>query len=338
MSWVCQRGKEIRAKDNKVTVTDGGYFNVDRKLNAYFKPETGGFETGKHYFEFHFDLQREGAFVGATKKVCFGSGYSLKGLMYGGNLADGSCLLVCSFGERITGKDKVGILLDLTEDELKMYVFHNDHPLGLAFHITKPYPKPLFPVVSIGGPGSVSIIFPKEMPTTLNRTSINYTGIEGNWRIERCEKAGNLLPNFTDKWKHYTLNVSKSGSRENATPNYDSNAEEARYHISFHVGNTIWCTMKKENGKWSMEGPCSTLVCVYEDENNAEMFLGEFLAKFLDFSVNDDTLVLNGNDDSKITLKRFDPEAPGPYTGNPCERRTDNKRFNVCPFIFCFPL
>lgn len=62
-----------------------------------------------------------------------------------GNLSDGSGLLVQSFGDRIKGGDKIGVLLQLTDADMKMYLFHNERSLGLAFHVQSPYPKPLYP-------------------------------------------------------------------------------------------------------------------------------------------------------------------------------------------------
>lgn len=62
-----------------------------------------------------------------------------------GNLSDGSALLVSQFGDSIKQGDKVGILLRLSNADLKMFLFHNDRPLGLAFHVNAPYPKPLYP-------------------------------------------------------------------------------------------------------------------------------------------------------------------------------------------------
>ncbi|RWS01035.1 hypothetical protein B4U79_16510 [Dinothrombium tinctorium] len=323
MAWICEQHENINAEGTKVTVTDEEHLNQVRDLNAYFKIETGGFENGKHYFEFNFDLQSGSAFVGVTKENCFSPGNSLRALMYGGYLSDGGGLLVDCFGEPIVSQDKVGILLDLTENHLKMYVFHNDHPLGLAFHIAKPYPKPLFPVVSIGGPGSASITFPEKIPTTIDRTCICYTGIEGDWRIERCEKSGDLISNFTDTWKRFTLKVLKSGSRMYRTPNDETAEEKDSFDLLFHLGNLMFYSMKKQNGKWNVESTgiaCGVLkAAIVRDAINAEMFLSEFFENFLDFSVNDDKLVLIANTEMIMILKRIVPIAPEPYTGNPCE-------------------
>ncbi|RWS00312.1 hypothetical protein B4U79_16763 [Dinothrombium tinctorium] len=319
MAWICEQHEQIRAEGNKVIVSDGEYFNQCVKLNAMFKPENGGFEEGKHFFEFHCDLKK-GAFVGVTTEQCFGPCYGIKALLYGGNLSDGSCLLVSSFGEPLKGKDKVGILLDLTEQELKMYVFHNDHPLGLAFHIAKPYPKPLFPVASISGPGTVAITFSSDVPTVLERNTITYSGIEGDWRIERCEKAGSLIPKFTSGWKKYTLNVIQAGSRKFFGANDEAISSKDCYRLSFCIGNRIWTTLTKmEDEKWYLSPACSTLMGVFGEASDAEYFLREFLSKFIDFSVKNDTLIFNASDDLKIIFKRFVPSAPGPYTGNPCE-------------------
>ncbi|CAF4176557.1 unnamed protein product, partial [Rotaria magnacalcarata] len=64
-----------------------------------------------------------------------------------------------------------------------MYIFHNEKPLGLAFHVQAPYPKPLFPVVSFNANGKVKIYRSQEMPMSLERSSLEFTGINGNWKI-----------------------------------------------------------------------------------------------------------------------------------------------------------
>lgn len=72
-------------------------------------------------------------------------------------MSDGSCLLVGEFGDSIKNGDKIGLILDLEETELKIYIVQNDRPLGLAFVHSAPYANELHPVVSFSSPGSVEI-------------------------------------------------------------------------------------------------------------------------------------------------------------------------------------
>ena len=52
------------------------------------------------------------------------------GTFFNGNLSDGSCLLVGEFGDHISDENKVGLILNVTENDLKIYIVQNDRPLG----------------------------------------------------------------------------------------------------------------------------------------------------------------------------------------------------------------
>ncbi|CAF3723994.1 unnamed protein product [Rotaria sordida] len=100
-----------------------------------------------------------------------------------GNLSDGSGLLVQSFGNQIKQGDKIRILLELTDGDMKMYLFHNERPLGLAFHVHSPYPKPLYPVVSFGCNGKVTITRSDQIHGSLERLSSQCNNVEGKWKV-----------------------------------------------------------------------------------------------------------------------------------------------------------
>jgi hypothetical protein len=148
MSWVVEQSEStsaVKVNGDTITCTTDGYYGSP--INVMYKDLAD--RNGQYFWQLEFkELDAEGggsASVGLTTEKGFQDGWGLKAMKYLGNLSDGSSLLVQQFGDNIKQNDKVGILLQLTDSELKMYLFHNERPLGLAFHIQSPYPKPLFP-------------------------------------------------------------------------------------------------------------------------------------------------------------------------------------------------
>jgi hypothetical protein len=151
MSWVVEQGENtsaVKVNGDTITCTNEGYGSP---INVMYKDPAD--RNGQYFWEVEFkDMDGQGGgSVGLTTDKGFQAGWGLKAMKYLGNLSDGGSLLVQSFGEQIKGNDKVGILLQLTDADLKMYIFHNDRPLGLAFHLQAPYPKPLYPGKFITG-------------------------------------------------------------------------------------------------------------------------------------------------------------------------------------------
>ena len=167
MSWVVEQSDDasgVQVNGNTVTCSKEGYYGSP--INVLYKDPAD--QNGDYFWE--IEVQQVGndegsgsVSVGVTREQSFKSGWGLQAMKYlgnessrsfqsdryrslfAGNLSDGSSLLVQQFGEPIKSGDKVGILLRLSTADLKLYLFHNDRPLGLAFHINAPYPKPLFP-------------------------------------------------------------------------------------------------------------------------------------------------------------------------------------------------
>lgn len=148
MSWVVEQSENTSAVNvNGNTITCTSNSGYGSPINVLYKDPAG--ENGQYFWQVEFpalDSQGGGSVsVGLTTDQGFRAGWGLKGMKYLGNLSDGSSLLVQAFGDRIKQNDKVGLLLQLTDAELKFYIFLNDKPLGLAFHLKSPYPKPLYP-------------------------------------------------------------------------------------------------------------------------------------------------------------------------------------------------
>ncbi|CAF1553582.1 unnamed protein product, partial [Didymodactylos carnosus] len=127
-------------------------------VKALFKDNDGEAVDEQHYWEFKFD-KVDSAFIGVTTESKFVPGYGLTGLTYGGpgNLSDGSSGLAFGFDPKIKDGDKVGLLLDLNNNDLKLHMFHNDQPVGTAFYLQGSYPTPLYPIVHFDGDGEMTI-------------------------------------------------------------------------------------------------------------------------------------------------------------------------------------
>jgi hypothetical protein len=148
MSWVVEQSENtsaVNVNGNTITCTSDGYYGSP--INVMYKDPVD--RNGQYFWQLEFpELDSQGGgcvSVGLTTDQGFQSGWGLKAMKYLGNLSDGSALLVSAFGDQIKQNDKVGLLLQLTDADLKLYIFHNDQPLGLAFHFQSPYPKPLYP-------------------------------------------------------------------------------------------------------------------------------------------------------------------------------------------------
>lgn len=111
-------------------------------------------ENQKHYWEFECSNT---CTVGVAKREAFADGYAIKGAFFNGNLMDGSSLLVHEFGQSTSAKDKIGLILDATPQDLKIYLVQNGRPLGLAYQQEAPYARAIHPVVMFPAPGTVEI-------------------------------------------------------------------------------------------------------------------------------------------------------------------------------------
>jgi hypothetical protein len=143
MSWVVEQSENtsaINVHGDTITCTKDG---CGSPINVMYKDPAD--RNGQYFWQLEFKDLNDSTSVGLTTDKGFQAGWGLKAMNYLGNLSDGGSLLVQAFGEPIKGNDKVGLLLQLSDADSKIYIFHNDKPLGLAFHVASPYPKPLYP-------------------------------------------------------------------------------------------------------------------------------------------------------------------------------------------------
>ncbi|RWS04466.1 hypothetical protein B4U79_16410 [Dinothrombium tinctorium] len=195
-----------------------------------------------------FHLSNSGTYVG------FVPSNSFRGPFYGGL----GVLYVnpfdrITFGQSIRGNDKVGLLLDLKQNSLKMYVFHNDYPLGLAFNYTGDYPKPLFPALSFFSKGNVTIKLHDSIPTKLESESPTFGEYDGSYLIEECVKFNwNSSENFKRTTENYTCQLFFNGFRPYPTAeelrefHNRNNSYALRCNLLSSIGNAF---CKRDDGK-----------------------------------------------------------------------------------------
>jgi len=300
MSWVVEESENTSAvKVNRNTITCQSDSGFGSPINVLYKDPAD--KSGQYFWQVEFqsfDSQGSGnPSVGLTTDQGFRAGWGLKAMKYLGNLSDGSALLVESFGEGIKNNDKVGLLLQLTDAELKLYIYHNDRPLGLAFHVQAPYPKPLYPVVSFNSNGTVKIARSQQIPSSLNRGSTQFTGIEGHWKIaknpQNPESAG------------VELEIKKQ--------------DQNTYRLHSRVVNNLNCTLEHNpsNNQVKVYPIMSTKMAGPPEQMKKENVVSQLISSTQALEVQgEQQLVLQTNNGQQVQLERFVVGAPSPVTQN----------------------
>lgn len=154
-NWVLDNvnGSSVEVNGAKLATSGTGKY---QKFNALYQGIVANEKNKKYYWEFLCIKSCHSVGV-AKKNNYFLDGHSIKGAFFHYNLHDNGELLVSSFGDGIEDGDRVGYILDLGEQELKIYIVQNDRPLGLAYIQKAPYASEIYPAVVLAGPGSVEI-------------------------------------------------------------------------------------------------------------------------------------------------------------------------------------
>jgi len=224
MSWkVDESGNAVI---NGGEVKHGGATGAEKKGNAMWFEEDG---FGDGVFCWNFDITGgKGMWIGVAVRENFGSGYKLKGLMYGGpgNLSDGGALVTGHWGPKLEQGDKIGMRLEVAGDRITLAFSKNGSGLGVAYDINgwTNTGTPLRPVVSLDSPDQ-SIVISNSEPCGLEAmdpSSGPPAGIAGSWMLdgEQC-------------W----LSIEAEGP--------------GTWRVSAKVGNTMSCSVTEENGVFS---------------------------------------------------------------------------------------
>jgi hypothetical protein len=152
MSWKTDGDSKSTVEGNALTC-DPPEGNV---ANAIW---SSGIKDGKAYWKVKMENGSAGClFAGITDLDKLKPGWAGKGLLYGGNLSDGSGLLVGRFGPSLKAGDTLGILCEVTADVIRVYFDINGTSLGLAFDVPRAtLGEEVFPSVHFSEKGTVSI-------------------------------------------------------------------------------------------------------------------------------------------------------------------------------------
>ncbi len=316
MSWVVEQSENTSAVNvNGDTITCTSNSGYGSPINVLYKDPAN--KNGQYFWQVEFqglDSQSSGSgSVGLTTDQAFKAGWGLKAMKYLGNLSDGSGLLVQAFGDRIKQNDKVGLLLELTDADLKLYIYHNDQPLGLAFHVQSPYPKPLYPgkfqrnlivkfscyflVVSFNSNGTVKISRSQQIPSTLNRGSGQFTGIEGHWKIAKNPQNPE------------SVGVEFEIKKQN----------QNSYRLHSRVVNNLNCTLEynPSNNQVKVSPIMSTLMAGPPEQMKKENVVNQLISGIQSLEVQgEQNLIVQTNNGQQVQLERFVVAAPSPVTHN----------------------
>ncbi|CAF3655562.1 unnamed protein product [Rotaria sp. Silwood1] len=300
MSWIIEpsdsASSAISIQGNTVTCQKEGFYGSP--INVLWKDPAEN--PGVYYWQIEFSQldEQSNASVGLTTQDHFKAGYDIKAMEYNGNLADGNAFLVGSFGERIKQGDNIGILLNLTDSEMKVYLFLNERPLGLAFHVQAPFPKILFPVVSFSTNGEATIVHSKQVPTSLDRQEEQFDGIEGHWKLVD-------YPQHSD-CTGYNFHLFKQDGTDNNS-----------YHLSTSVINSMNTTLYYDpsTNKWQSHRGMQTLMGGDHESMRKEDVISKLINGITGIELQGQQLVITSNE-NQVKLERYTPKPPKTYTKN----------------------
>lgn len=301
MSWLVEQSDDssaVHVDGNTVTCSKEGYYGSP--INVLYKDAAS--TNGNYFWEFHVEEADKQAgnciSIGLTTEAAFKSGWALRAMKYLGNLSDGSSLLVSEFGDIISQADKVGLLLNLSASSLKLYIYHNDRPLGLAFNVQSPYPKPLFPVIGFSANGKISVVRSSSIPSSVDRAAPAYQGIEGNWKIVECSRNPSLVD--------LELNIQPNEGSSNS------------YRLHTRVVNSMNAQLEYNgsSGQCRVSPMMSTLMMGPADLMNKEQATTDFISGLTRINSDGQYLTLTTFNGAQARLQRFTVPPPDPVTTN----------------------
>jgi len=205
-----------------------------------------------------------------------------------------------NFGPAPKGGDTIGMLVDLTQNEkLKVYFFHNNRPLGLAFDISGVQDE-LFPVVSFNEEAGKVEIQKNNTPSQRTFVPEEFTGFNGKWSLK------SFIDNQTDQ-EIDNITVSLVVVQ----------ISDESFALKFHVVNFLSTTITCTNGSWSTTPVIGTRIGTHGLGSMMESLLLNMLPAINRFEIeNGNTLVLASA--QKIAkFERTIQTAPQPSTENP---------------------
>ncbi|CAF4567985.1 unnamed protein product [Rotaria sp. Silwood1] len=300
MSWIIEKSDNassaINIQGNSVTCHKEGDYGSP--IHVLWKDPAE--KSGLYYWQIEFSqLDEHGvASVGLTTQDHFKGGYRLKAMEYNGNLTNGIYALVGAFGSVIKQGDTIDILLNLTDSEMKVHLFHNGQPLGLAFHVQAPFPKPLFPVISFYGDGKAAINRSEKIPKMLDRRQEQFKGMDGHWKLVDHPQYSECIGYHFRLFKPVRA---------------DSNT----YCLWTSIVNDISCDLVHDpfTNKWTNKGIQTTLMDGDDELLRKEEVMLNLLDEITNVGLQGQHLVmmLNGN---QVKFERYTQDPSIAYTKN----------------------
>jgi len=266
MSWKVDESGNAVANGAEVKFEGAG--GSEKKGNAIWMDENAG--QGVHCWS--FDISGDsGLWIGVGTEEKFGSGYKLKGLLYGGpgNLSDGGALVQSQWGPKFGQGDKIVMRLEVSGDNTTVAFSKNGIGLGVAYDITGWDGSNLKPVVSLGSPGQ--------------GVSINSVSDPG---LQSMGSAGGPPPGLAGSWQldggEVSLSIEEEGSN--------------KWRVSAQVANNLGTLVTQENGSFSSTPCMSTRMMPPPELQQLENSIGQLLSNITNMSRDGDKLLLTSGD------------------------------------------
>ncbi|RWS02398.1 hypothetical protein B4U79_18489 [Dinothrombium tinctorium] len=201
--YICEKGYSKNGYTKCLSIDDESDFET---TNCYYTLPKDGLGAGQHFYQFEF---KSGSYlsVGFTTREHFIQGIEMKGLLYDGRLNNER-----TFGSSIKQGDTIQLLLNVSDETLKMYVIHNDVPLGLGYDLKISEIPNLYPTIVVDGSAEVCIEKLENLPSKIERQPKICEGIEGDFEIVQVIQGEEVISSEYFKlhsWNSVKLHVKK---------------------------------------------------------------------------------------------------------------------------------
>jgi len=270
MSWTVDTSGNAVVSGGEVK--HGGAAGSEKKGNAIWM-EAGQVGEGAQAWSFDITGGKE-MWLGVGTEENFGSGYKLKGLMFGGpgNLSDGGALVTGHWGPKFGEGDKIGMRLEVAGDNLTLSFSKNGAGLGVAYDIQGWTGSPLRPVVSLDSPGQ----------------SILITSMETGGKETMARPAG-PPPGIAGSWEHSGGQCQLSLEAEGP----------GVWRVGAKVGNSMSCLVTESNGVFSAGPVMSTMMMPPPELQAAETAFNQLLSGITNITREGVKLVVTAGDRSE---------------------------------------
>lgn len=157
----------------------------------------------------------------------------------------------------------------------------------------------LFSVVSFDANGKVKITRSQQIPTTLDRGSVQYHGVEGHWKIVEYPQHRQCVG--------CQFEIQRSDEGQN------------HYRVHAHVVNNMSCQLEHNSttNTWRASPVMSTMMMGPPDQMEKEQAINNLMSGIQALNVDSNqNLVIRTNAGEQVRLQRFTTPAPPAVTQN----------------------